>query len=111
MSASLFGLGQTLAVNVNGTVVTEHFVGLGGQTLFTLANFVYAQNTNSIIVFINGQKQTSGKDYTETSTSSFTLVEGVAAGDTIDVIGFPEMDLQAVTAGAVNIGAGYSLQN
>lgn len=111
MSASLFGLGQTLAVNVNGTVVTEHFVGLGGQTLFTLANFVYAQNTNSIIVFINGQKQTSGKDYTETSTSTFTLVEGVVAGDTVDVIGFPEMDLQAVTAGAVNIGAGYSLQN
>jgi hypothetical protein len=91
MSASLFGTGGLVNVSVNGSLIPQSFVGTAGQTLFNLTAFTYTLNTSSLLVFINGQKQVVSRDFIETSTSSFTLNEGVAAGDFVDVIGFPEI--------------------
>lgn len=110
MTASLFGVGASIVANVNGTLVPQRFVGTTGQTLFNITNFTYVPGTNSILVFINGQKQNTGSDFTETSGSSITLLEGVVAGDFVDVIGFPELDLTAVTLGSITLGGSYSLQ-
>lgn len=109
MAASIFGAGGTVNVNVNGSLIPQSFTGLAGQTLFTLTNFTYTQGTNSLLVFINGQRQVISRDFLETSTSSFTLVEGVVAGDFVDVIGFPQVTLIAAIAGGVTFtqqGAG-----
>lgn len=111
MSASLFGTGGTVNVNVNGTLVPQSFTATAGQVLFTLSGWTYTPGTNSLLVFINGQRQVIGRDFTETSTGSFTLVEGCVAGDFVDVIGFPEINLTAVNSGAVNLGGTYSLAN
>lgn len=96
MTASIFGVGDAVNVNVNSSLIPQSFIGTAGQTLFNIASFSYSPNTNSLLVFINGQKQQSGRDFVETSSSSFTLNEGVLAGDFVDIIGFPE----STTAGS-----------
>lgn len=101
MTTSLFGIGASVAVNVAGTLIPQSFIGTAGQTVFPITNFSYTPGTNSLLVFINGQKQTSGKDYTETSANSFTLLEGVIAGDGVDVIGFPVLNLSAGAASSI----------
>jgi hypothetical protein len=51
------------------------------QTVFTLPNSqTYTTGVNAIDVYVGGIPQASGTNYTETSSTSFTLAEGVAAG-------------------------------
>lgn len=103
--------GSTTPINVDGTLVIQEFTGAGSQQLFTLTSFSYVPNTGSLLVFVNGQLQWSGIDYTETSSTSFTLTEGVVAGDRVTALGFPEVNLTAVNAGSVTIGGSYTLQD
>jgi parallel beta-helix repeat protein len=123
MTASLFGTGGVVNVNVNGSLVPQSFTATASQTLFTLSGWTYTPGTNSLLVFINGQRQVIGRDFNETSSSSFTLVEGCIAGDFVDVIGFPQIGINdnsvalkaqlADTATAANgaglVGFNYSL--
>lgn len=100
MATSLFGVGDVLEANNGGTIVPQSFIGTAGQTVFVLTNFVYVPGTNSIEVFINGSRQTS-RDFTELSSTSFALIEGVQTGDFVDVKGIPAFTPTAVTAGVV----------
>jgi len=110
MTASLFGTGNSnVNVNVNGTLVPQTFVATGGQTLFNLTGFSYVVGTNSLLVFVNGEKKSISRDFTETSSTSFTLLVPATVGDIVDVIGFPQTNLTAVTSGSVTLGSGYSL--
>lgn len=95
MAASLFGTGETVNVNVNGTLVPQSFTATAGQTVFNLYGWTYTVGTNSLLVFINGQRQVVTRDFTETSSASFTLLEGCVAGDYVDVIGFPQVTLES----------------
>lgn len=115
---SLFGGGSSLNVNASGTLVPQQFTAINGQTLFTITNFTYTQNTNSLLVWLNGVKQIVIVDFTETSTSSFTFLSPLIAGDIVDIIGFPLATIQVLNtniadgsitttklaAGAVTIG-------
>lgn len=111
MTASLFGVGTAVNVNVAGTLIPQSFVATAGQTLFTLSGWTYTQATNSLLVFINGQRQIISRDFTETSSSSFTLLEGCIVGDFVDIIGFPQISLSAVVPGSISLGSNYSLAN
>lgn len=102
MTASIFGQGSTVNVNVNGTLIPQSFTATDGQTLFNLVGWTYTPGTNSLLVFINGQRQIITRDFNETSSSSFTLIEGCVAGDYVDIIGFPQIDLTAVNYGAID---------
>lgn len=109
MSSSLFGVDEILNAKVNGTIVPQSFSGTAGQTTFNLTAFTYTPNTGSIQVYINGTLQNSGRDYSETSNSSFVLSEGVLAGDFVDVIGLPQTTTTANTAGSVILAGSYTL--
>lgn len=111
MTASLFGTSviEFENLNVAGTLVPESFVATAGQTLFTLVGFTYVVGTDSLVVFQNGKKLCVTRDYVETSSSSFTLNVGASINDQIDVLGFPQIDLSAVTAANVALGGGYTL--
>lgn len=89
MTSSLFGVGDILNANQNGTIVPQSFIGTAGQTTFVLTNFTYTPSTNSLEVYINGSLQRSGRDYVETSSTSFTLLQGVLTGDLVDSYGIP----------------------
>jgi hypothetical protein len=103
---SLFGGSPVVNVNVSGTLVPQSFTATAGQTVFNLSGFTYTVGTNSLLVFVNGTRQILGRDFTETSSSSFTLVEGCVAGDFVDVIGFPQ-----ITLAAQQMAANISFQN
>jgi hypothetical protein len=86
---SLFGGGSSINVNASGTLVPQTLTPTDGQTVFTITNFTYTINTNSLLVWINGMKQIKGVDYTETSSTQFTLASPVLSTDIVEVIGFP----------------------
>ena len=90
---SLFGGGTSLVVGAAGSVIPQQFTPIDGQTVFTLSAFSYIPNTASLWVFVNGDKQRSGLDFTETSGTSFTLNSPILSTDVVEVIGFPAATL------------------
>lgn len=57
-----------------------------GQTVFTLVNFDYATGTNNLAVFVNGSKQVSGVNYSETNVNTVTFNTGLNAGDIVEFL-------------------------
>jgi len=55
-----------------------------GQTVFTLTTIQYQPGTNNLLVFVNGSKQIFGTNYTETSSTVVTFVDGLNLGDVVD---------------------------
>lgn len=90
MSASIWS-GSTVigsTANADNSYLQQQFTApTEGQTLFPLTAFSYAVGTNSLEIFINGDRQAITRDFTETSTTSFTLTSGVRAVDIIDAVG------------------------
>lgn len=62
----------------------QSFTATDGQTLFTLSN-TYTRGIGALAVYINGVFQDPSA-FTETSTTSFTLSEGVDAGDLVTTV-------------------------
>jgi hypothetical protein len=58
----------------------QTFTATEGQTVFTLSNGSYTVNENRLWVYVGGVIQASGLGYAESSSTSFTLSEGVPAG-------------------------------
>ena len=117
MSASLFGPGSPVNANSLGTIVPQTFTATASQTLFNLTNFTYTPGTGSLIVYINGVEKFTGRDYVETSSTSFTLNTPVSAGTLIDIYGFPGVGIDyngvftnlAATTGAGKVGFDWSI--
>lgn len=61
------------------------FTATAGQTVFSLPN-TYTPGANSLYVWLNGAKLISGVDFSETTSTSFTLTTGAQAGDSIEAI-------------------------
>lgn len=101
-----------------GTTVVN-FTAAAGQTLFSLpAGTSYGLGNNSLQVYLgNGLaggrlRLTKGEDYTETSTSSFTLSYGAVAGDYITaVIGQVLASPSTIAASSTILTSGDSLQD
>jgi len=87
MTASLFGING--AMNVSGTIVPEVFTATASQSVFVLTEFTYTLTTNSLVVWKNGLKLLVNVDYTEISTTSFTLATPASLGDKIEAWGIP----------------------
>lgn len=59
----------------------EFQVATAAQTVFTLQDFEYAQGSNNLAVYKNGERIFTPADYTETSSSVVTLVAPAALND------------------------------
>lgn len=57
-----------------------------GQTVFSLSGFNYVPSVNTLAVFVNGSKQISGTNYSETNSTSFTFMTGLNAGDIVEFV-------------------------
>jgi hypothetical protein len=62
-------------------VSTQVITATAGQTTFTLTTFTYLPGTDTLQVFRNGLRLTSGTDYAESSTSIVTLTTPATVGD------------------------------
>ncbi|MFN5252459.1 MAG: hypothetical protein ACK5DE_15630 [Bacteroidota bacterium] len=62
-------------------ISTQVITATAGQTTFTLTTFTYLPGTDTLQVYRNGLRLTSGTDYAESSTSIVTLTAPAAVGD------------------------------
>lgn len=72
---------QTDAPSSVFDISTQVITATAGQTTFTLTTFTYLPGTDTLQVYRNGLRLTSGTDYLESSTSVVTMTSPAAAGD------------------------------
>lgn len=60
------------------------FTATAGQTVITLTTIEYVVGVNNIAVYVNGSKQISGVNYTETSSTEVTFLTGLNVGDVVE---------------------------
>lgn len=60
-------------------------VATAGQTAFTVG-FTYTVGNNSLSVLVNGSKQIVTLNYTETSSTVVTFVDGLNVGDIVEFV-------------------------
>lgn len=79
------------------------FSASAGQTLFNLGTS-YQQGANSLAVYVNGLRQRVTDDYTETSSTSFTMTYALALSDEVDsYVGSALGNLTAAAASSVSV--------
>ena len=83
-SLNLFAIGGGGGGSASGTSVAD-FTATQGQTVFTLP-FSYTQGIDNLAIFINGSKQVVNVNYTESTSTSFTMASGLNAGDVVQAI-------------------------
>jgi hypothetical protein len=98
MSASIWAPGT--AISASGSVQNQAFTATAGQTLFTLTTFAYEPSVGSLAVYVSGLAQRPGIDFTETSSSSFTLTTAVEDGTIVLAVGQTEIVATVPVVGA-----------
>ena len=63
----------------------SYMTATAGQTVFNVG-FTYTSGNNSLTVLVNGSKQIVGLNYTETTSTSITFVDGLNVGDVVEFI-------------------------
>jgi hypothetical protein len=71
------------AVSNETTVNTQLWTATEGQTVFNITNGSYAMGENHLEVWVGNIPQIKNQGFTETSDTSFTLSEGVPAGEQV----------------------------
>lgn len=86
-------------------------IALAGQTVVVFSTIAYTIATNNLEVFRNGNLQTIGQDYTETSSGSITFLRtgGLNLGDRITAFNIaPTTNLVSTTAAISHVVDGAS---
>lgn len=68
----------------DSTVTYERQIAVGGETVITSAN-AYTVGANNLQVYRNGIHQVTPTDYTEDSSTQFTLQTALTAGEKLDI--------------------------
>ena len=103
VEASIWAPGEQVNISANSKRAIQAFVATAGQTQFTLTNFTYTVNTQSLSVYKNGNVLRYGLDFGEVSSSVFVLYVPCSAGDVIYAVGFTEISGAATTTAAVDV--------
>ncbi len=92
--------------NFTGAINNQTFNATAAQTVFNLS-FSYVTGAKNLQVFKNGSHLVSGSDFTETSTTSFTLATASSANlnDVIDVYVFAGPGIQGATGPTGSTGS------
>lgn len=101
--------------NADGSYKSQSFNVIAdtpSPVLFTLTTFAYGPGTGSLMVFINGNKQSLSKsptpDFNETSAGSFTINSALRNGDFVEayaLVGGSATQSAAASAAAAAISA------
>ena len=72
---------------INATVAgqQDYQTAIAGQTVFTVG-FTYTVGYNLLNVLVNGSKQVVTLNYTETSSTIVTFVDGLNVGDIVEFV-------------------------
>lgn len=89
--------GQSLVTDGNGNVAWSGVSGGSGSTSLatisvtssqSLFNMTDSYSSGGLAVYLNGIKLVSGDDFTETSSTSFTLSSPAASGDIVEYVAY-----------------------
>ena len=83
-SVLLWTMDNIVGVNASGAE-QDYQTATAGQTAFTVG-FTYAVGNNSLSVLVNGSKQIVTLNYTETSSTVVTFVDGLNVGDIVEFV-------------------------
>jgi hypothetical protein len=88
MSASIWAPGSDIInIDAESSNLSQVFTATASQTVFNLTSFSYTVGGEGIAVYRNGQRLIKGVDWSETSSTSISLVGiTVAAGEVIEVV-------------------------
>lgn len=64
----------------------QEFIAGAGQTAFNLTDFSYTPGASTLAVYVDGVRQFVPTDFTETSSSVFTLVTPLIGGEQVDAV-------------------------
>ena len=83
-SVLLWTMDNLSGINVKSADQDDQ-VATAGQTAFTVG-FTYTVGNNSLSVLVNGSKQIDTLNYTETSSTIVTFVDGLNVGDIVEFV-------------------------
>ena len=82
--------------DLTGTIFKqEEFVATNGQQVFNLTTGAYNVATNTLAVYVNGNRQPNSS-FSETTNTSFTFTNGVSVGDKVLVEWHELIDISGV---------------
>lgn len=90
MSASLWAADESLSAN--RSVRHQSYVTTNNQTNFTLTEFSYSVDTDSLYVYVSGVFQRPGIDYYELTPYTFQLANAVPAGTIVVAVAMVEVN-------------------
>ena len=83
-SVLIWTMDNIAGINASGADQDDQ-VATAGQTAFTVG-FTYTVGNNSLSVLVNGSKQIVTLNYTETSSTIVTFVDGLNVGDIVEFV-------------------------
>lgn len=90
MSASVWTAAESLSANKS--VRHQSYVATANQVDFTITEFSYSVDTDSLYVYVSGVFQRPGSDFVEVSPTRFQLTTPVPAGTIITAVAFVEVE-------------------
>ena len=90
---------NNLIATGGGNPVFDTFVATAGQTVFTLSQ--NPGSVNNLTVFVDGSVLTNGIDFTWTSPSTLTLVNGLLVGQRLGALYSKATTISSVPSGGV----------
>jgi hypothetical protein len=79
---------------------TQTITATQAQTIFNLTTISYTPASNSLIVYVNGSKQILTTNYTETSSTRVTFIDGLNVGDLVQFTTVVSSNINPTNAGA-----------
>lgn len=78
---------------------TQTITATQAQTVFNLTTVTYTPGVNSLIVYVNGSKQILTTNYTETSSTVVTFVDGLNVDDLVQFTTITSSNINPTNAG------------
>lgn len=100
---SIFGGVTVLPANAAPVYQAQEITPTDGQTVFT-TSATYSLGGRMLWVLVNGQKQVYNVDYTETSSTSFTMTSALSSSDNVEILIWTYSNVNADTS----LAAGYA---
>lgn len=64
----------------------QSYTATAGQTVFDITEFEYEVDANNLAVYVNGTRQFSPTDYTETDVNTITFVNPLSLSDRVEIL-------------------------
>lgn len=87
-------------------VQNETITATQGQTVVPFNSITYVIATDNLSVCVNGSKQILGVNYTETSATSITFIDGLNVGDLVEATTASPVATNAISAANVSYNEG-----